>query len=409
MIRIYLTPFNDFGEFSDEIEVTADVDVGSIGKVRKQLDNSDYDIGILKFGSISLKLQNSTGKYSDVYNLQSIFRFRRGGSKVRVTWAPALPAICGLAVCGQTILAEEVDLFNGILNDDTSTMSLSDQIILFQALSFDSIFDNIVVPFDLLDDTDLMSDILFKTLDQDAFTSYVGLDAGRINLAVDFIPDDLTNFQDQTGTEAIKAILSAANSVIYFEDGFLNVEGREPSEDVKMHFYGQASSIGSENILAITDFRNGQNRIMNFVRLSSNSEDAPVISVQDKNSIDKWGVRSKDVSIEFATDEAKVKQSLHGILGEFKFPRREFLVDASMDAGTLALKLLDQVDFDYPPIAEKSGKFFPVVGVTKIGDPDYPLPYTTWDFKLYQEEKFKIMGFELDLKKEIISLSVRGV
>lgn len=403
MIRIYLTPFQDSGEFGDEIEITNDVDLGSLGKIKRSLDNSTYDIGVLRYNNLNLKLQNSHGKYSDVLNLRSVFRFRRSGSKIRVTWAPGPPAICGVAICGQTILSEEVNIFRGILNDDAAKMSADDQIIQFIALSYDSQFSKLIVPFADLDAGDTLKDVLVKILDQPAMTRYATIDPDNFDLQVNYVIDDLSWFENKTAKEAVEKILLAANSVVFVEDESIKTRGRITTEDVMFSFFGQASTLGNENIASIDDFRNGQNRLINFIRWRDEGE-----ALRDDESITKWGASLKEIDCEFVTNGVKQLQTATSILGEFAQPKKELSLGALMDADTIELKFLDRVDIDYPTVFKPSGKYVPIIGLTKVGDLDSPLPHILWDFWLAQDENFKIMGIELDLKNEKVTFDLRG-
>lgn len=404
MIRIYLQPFDDAGMFGEEIEVTSDVDRDALGKIKRSLGDTTYDIGILRYNNLSLKLQNWHGKYSDVDNLKSVFRFRRSGSKVRVTWAPAAPAICGIAVCGESILSEEVTIYRGILNDDASVMDADDQIMHFDVLSYDSQFSKVIVPYSDLSGSDTLKDILVKILDQAAITRYATVDSEDINLEVDYIPDDLTWFENKTGKEAIEKILLVSNSVLYIDQDSIIATGRTPSDEVKESFFGQNSAIGNENITGINDFRNGNNRIINFVRWQDSS-----VSESNGESIGKWGVFLKELDVEFVTDSDKQSQSAESIVDEFKEPKKELRLETFITADSIELKFLDKVDIDYPTVVEASGKYLPVVGLTQIGDFESPLPRSLWDFNLNQDQKFKIMGIEVDLKRELISFDLRGI
>lgn len=403
MIRIYLTPFQDDGSFGSEIEITSKVDIGSLGKVKRSLSNSTYDIGVLRYNSLNLKLHNSQGEFSDVDNLRSVFRFRRSGSKIRITWAPAEPAICGNAICGETILAEEVTIFRGILNDDASKMDIKDQILEFNVLSYDSQFAKVLVPYADLSGGDTLKDILVKILNQDQITKYCDVDEDNINLQIDYIPDDITVYEDLTGQEAIEKIMLAANSIIYVEDDVLKACGREAGETVVHHFYGQSSPRGNENIFSIGDFRNGQNRIINFVRWKDGA------AIRSPGSIESWGAFLKELSIDFVTNSGKQELTAQSIVDEFKDPKREMRVETILDAKTVELRFLNRVDIDYPSVVDSAGKYLPIVGLAKIGDVESPLPNILWDFRMSQDQPLKIMGMEIDLKKEMISFELRAI
>lgn len=405
MIRVYITPLDDNGDFADEIDISSYVDMNSIGKIKRSLDNSAYDIGVFRYNNMSLKLHNSSGRFSEVGNLRSIFRTRRAGSKVRVTWAPDFAPICGVAVCGECVLSEEVDVYKGVLNDDATRMTVDDQIADFQVLSYESQLSKVMVPYGDLSGSDTLKDLLYKTLNQAEITKYLQVLESNLNLMVDYIPDDLTWFDLKTGKEAIEALLLVSNSVLYCEGDVLKVVGRMPSADIQKSFYGQASNMGNENIFQIENFRTGQNRILNVLRWKDGGMGAAV----NYESVGRWGAFPKDLDVEFVTDNAKQSSSAASIVNEFKEPKRELELATILEPDALGLKFLDRVNIDYPTVWESSGKYFPVVGVTKIGDIESPLPHIMWDLRINQDRDFKIMGIEVDLKSEMITYNLREV
>lgn len=403
MIRVYITPFDDFGEFGTEMDVTPYVDLSSIGKIKRGLDNSTYDIGVFRYNNLSLKLHNSGGKFSEVENLRSIFRTRRAGSKVRVTWAPDFPPVCGIAVCGEAVLSEEIDIYNGVLNDDATQVSIDDQIIPFQVLSSESQLSKIMVPYEDLSGSDTLKDILFKILDQVEVTRYLTVLTGNLSLTVNYIVDDLTWFENRTGKEAIERILLVSNSVLYCDGNTLKAVGRSPGGSVVKSFFGQASLLGNENIFDIPSYRTGQNRILNVVRWK---EGAAAVNVE---SIGRWGAFPKELDVEFVSDSTKQTSSAESIVNEFKAPKKELEMQTVLGPEVIALKFLDRVDIDYPTIAASAGKYLPVVGLTKIGDIESPLPHIMWDLQITQDLNFKIMGMEIDLKTEMIAYNLREI
>lgn len=403
MIAVYLTPLDDLGGFGEEVEITSDVELSSVGKIRRALDNSTYDIGILRYNSLNLKLFNSQGKYSDIDNLNSIFRYRRSGSKIRITWAPGPPLYCGMFNCGEAILSEEVTIYRGIINDDAAKMAIDEQIIELAVLSYDSQFSKILVPFSSLVLGDSLKEILFKILNQTAVTDYLTVDVDNFEFEIDYDPDDLAWFENRTGKEAIEKILLAANSVIFIEDDVLYTSSRAPSAEVEKTFYGQASQIGNENILNMQDFRWGHNRVINLVRWKDGAASS------DPFSVERWGASPKDIDAEFVTNLTNQESTAASIVTEFKNPKKEFTLSTPLDVDAVGLSFLDRVNADYPTVVQAAGRFLPIVGLTEIGDIQSPLPKTLWDFKLDTEEHFKIMSIDIDPKSEIISFGLRGV
>ncbi len=139
MWRTYLTPFLDSGNYGTEIEITDDVEIDSIGTIDNNLDNTDYNIGIYRSSNFSITIRNDSGIYSDVGQPNSIFRHKRSGSKLRFTWSHNSARLkCGFVPCGNSVLTQEITVFNGLLDDSSLTLDLVNQELSFNTLGLDS-------------------------------------------------------------------------------------------------------------------------------------------------------------------------------------------------------------------------------------------------------------------------------
>lgn len=404
MIRVYLTPFDDAGNFADEIEITSDVDLSSIGKIKRRLDSTEYDVGILRFSNAKLKIRNTTGRFSMPPDFNSVFKVRRSGSKVRITWnINEENPQCGNATCGGVWLGEEVDIYNGILDDSNSKMNAGDQIVNFDILSLDSLISKVETP--TISVSDYFSDAILDILNQSAITDYLTVDAGNISLTIDRQFDDISWFSEKTGLESLQRLLLASNSVLYVEGTTVYVAPRTPGGTVSKTFYGQASNEGNEDILDLRDIRNGQNRIFNFVRFKDTTDVS-----KNSDSISDYGVRLKELDLEFITNSTKRTDICSSIVTEFKDPKQELVLESVLDFENYALGFLDRVAIDYPTPLYTVGTPIPIVDSAKVDDSGTPLPYEVWNFELDATEKnFKIMGFEIDPKKETIYFNLREI
>lgn len=418
MIRVFITPFDEYGNFTAEVEVSDDVLADSLGTIKRALDQTEYDIGILKNSNLTIKLENSGGKYSEADVESSIFRFKRSGSKVRLSWSSFTDVFCGDAIVGESILAEDINLFEGILVDDSSRMNAQDQVIQFQILSYESILDKTIVPpiepmlaSPILSPPNpfpapskLLSEILFFILNQSSVTRYISILQGNIVPTIDYIPDSIENLQNKTLKEALSDLLLMCNSTLIIDGNVLFIVGRAPSTALKYTFFGQASELGNENTLDLTDFRNGQNRIINFIRF-----DQTTFVTKDTFSVNKWGAFVKELDTDYVSTESKLNSLAVTYLNEFKNPKKEFTLKTGLNYEILSLKFLDRVNIDYPTIYSTAGVNFPIIDQTEIGDPKAPLPYLTWAFSLDPSEYFKILAFDIDLKTETVSFYLRGI
>lgn len=407
MIKVYLTPFDGTGGFADELDVTPDVDLSSIGKIRLRLDSTEYDVGILRFSNLKLKMRNTRGKYSVPDGLISIFNERRSGSKVRVTWnIDEENPQCGNAICGSIRLGEEVDLFNGVLDDSNSKMNAGDQIVNFDVLSLDSLITKVTTPTILV--SEYFTDAIYNILNQSEITKYLTVDASNISVSIDRQFDSVTWFSERSGKESLQKLLLASNSVLYVQGTTVYVSPRTHGASVVKTFYGQASEEGNEDILNLMKIRNGQNRIFNFVRFKDTTDVA-----KDTPSIEEWGIKPdppKNLEIDFITNSTKREEICQNIVDEFKDPKQELDIEVELNYENYNLNLLDQIAIDYPLAFYSQGDALPIVEVAKTEDVTTPLPYEVWQFELDPDEiTFKIMGFEIDAKRETISMNLRGI
>ena len=85
-LRVYIKPFTTTGEYGEFEDVTKYVDRSSISSIKNQIDSTEFDIGVIKPSSISLKLANESGKFSDVGTINTMFATKRTDSIVKVTW-----------------------------------------------------------------------------------------------------------------------------------------------------------------------------------------------------------------------------------------------------------------------------------------------------------------------------------
>ena len=89
--RVYINPFDDSGNYTSFQEITPDVDMKALKSISEKTDNTDFDIGIYRNNKFNLKVNNIDGKYSDVGVANSIFRFTRSNSKVKISASCSTP------------------------------------------------------------------------------------------------------------------------------------------------------------------------------------------------------------------------------------------------------------------------------------------------------------------------------
>lgn len=407
--RVYLQLFTDGGEYSGEwVEITEDVDFDKMSAIQNDLDNTEYDIGVYRSNYINLILRNDHGRYSDLNGLNSIFRYKRSGTLVKITWELTNELnYCGINYVDDMYTSEELVIFTGLLNDEATEQSIQEQNVSFKVLSRDSIFQKVVVPFDDLSDGDLISDVIFACLNQEEITRVLTVDAGNISVDTDLEIDAVASLENKTVQEALAELLLCSNSVIYIDrNGAIVVSPRTASADVEMTFYGQTSGLGSENIQDVSKLKSGIARTFNFFTWASSSTFS-----EDDTSRTRYGTRKKEISTDLFTDVGKRTTILNALRDEFGNPKREFDLITFWNYQTELLNILDKVTIDYPPVyLQNVQDTLPICGTAICGDEETAtLPRTLWDFVLTTETEFKILGRSIDPRTGLVKFKLREI
>lgn len=404
-IRVYMKPYDSQGEYKpDYVEVTRDV--VSMGAISQQLENSDYDVGVFRESSFSLKLRNDTGKFSGVTNLKSIFRYRRNGVKVKITFDRRdYDLICGFFYPGDfEFLSNEVFVFEGFLNDVSSSSDIEAQSIEFKVLGKESAFDNTLGGVADVNIGDNLSDAIFTALNHPDITDLFTLDVGNINVGTDVAIDSIDGFDSKTVKDALSSFLKLSRSVLTIdEDNVINITSRDAQGVDVYPFFGQASISGIENILNITNYREGLNRLFNFWTWGSTN-----VNSTDVSSATLYGVFSKDFSDSVIDDgsTAKIQTLLDDVRDEFSLPKVELELETPLAEDVLALAVLSKVNIDYPTVYTPfDDSPLPRYGQVVYGGAKYP--YGQWSLTIPTTKTFKIMGRKIDPAKRTIIFKLR--
>lgn len=402
--RVYINPFDDFGEYTGYVEVTEDVIFTSLGSINQDLDNTQYDIGVFRVSNFTMQLRNNHGLYSDVGEPETLFRYKRSNSLVKVTWEVEIDGpYTGLAESESGYLSEETTMFIGFINDESSTMDLKDAKLSFTCVGRESLFQRAIVPFGSINNGDLFSEVLYAILNQAEITDHLTVLQANITCDTDLTIDSIASLQNQTVQEGLNKLLLASNSVLYIQNDTIYVSPRTVGADLVFSFYGQGSSNGIENIIGISDIKSGLNRVFNFVTWA----DTALFS-EDATSSTKYGIRKKEVSFDFITDNTKRTSILDGLRDEFRNPKREFNIVTPLTYESLEVTLLDKVSIDYPTIYLPSpGIEFPICGVAICGES--VLPRGLWAFSVLSTDEFKVIGKAIDINNAQLRFRVRMV
>ncbi len=403
---MYLKQFVSEGVYADDFtEITRDT--LKFGNISQQLDNTDYDIGVLRNGGLTITMRNDEGKYGEADTLKSVFKFKRSDSIIKITWDfRDYDLIAGFFSPGEEPLTDEVEIFRGLITEVSSASDIREQDVVFSVLAFETLFEREIVPIDAISDGDDVSEILFTILDQAKITDLLTVDVGNISVGLDTAIDLKESLENKTVKEALEELLFISNSVLRIEDSVIYVTDRSESVDTEHEFFGQASINGIENVIAIKAFRDGLNRTFNFWGWENSS-----LFSRDTSSVDKYGVLKHTIAsdlIELAST-SKIQSILDSNKTSFAFPKTEFQLETPVNYETLALNLLDKVSVDYPTVyTPADNNPLPRYG-QNFYDSSAVYPFEQWSLNISSVDRFKILAKRIDPMKSTMIFTLRKV
>jgi len=402
-VRIYINPFDTTGEYTSYQDVTKYVKDKS-AVVKRQVDNNEYDVGVLTYNNLSLTFNNINGKFNEADNIQSIFDYKRSNSKVKITWEiNTHPLYCGFVECGTYYLGTEVTIFEGLLNDEGSKTDIDSQFINFTVLGFESILDKVETPFSSIANDDKVSEILYDCLNQSDITEILTVSLANITPSYDAVIDDVSDLEETTVKETLDILLEISNSILNIIDNVIYIVPRTATPTVQQTFYGQSARASGEDILSIKDIRQGLHKTFNLWKW----EDT-VLTARSSSSIEKYGVRKKEISYVGITTEATKQAILNSSRTEFGEPKKEIKLTTLLNYDTYNLAILDRVAIDYPTVFFPSDEnVLPMFGVSTFGNDKFP--FGVWALTFDTNTNFKILGKDINLQKEIITLTLREI
>jgi hypothetical protein len=123
--------------------------------------------------------------------------------------------------------------------------------------------------------------------------------------------------------------------------------------------------------------------------------------------VQAYGFRQKKVTLDFMTNTTKIDRIAARAVSEWKTPKIEVNVKVATQVAK-DLRLLDPVSVSHPfRLKPPPGTFLPIIGVTKIGDADQPLPYTYGSVEIPARIKFKVIEIEDNVEKFTSILKLR--
>jgi hypothetical protein len=408
--RAYIKPFDAGGAYASEwIEVTKYVVWDDVGTLQQDLENNEYDVGVLRFSAFTMVFRNETGKFSDVDEDSSIFRYKRAGTLVRITYMPApVEARCGWAFCGDpetaVIVEAETEVFTGLLSDEATTLDLASSKIKFQVLGRESAYQNLSSNSAAFSGSPLVSAALLTLLNRTEVQPYLTVGSAYISVENNVAVGSIAAFENKTAKEVLGDLLLGGNAILYIgSSDTLYVAPRTAGSTVAMTFYGPGSVSGIENIQDIRGIRSGVSRTFNYLTWS----DDPTVLASDADSVLQYGVRKKEIGIECFTGSPTRQAILDAIRDEFADPRKELELSCALTPDTLALALLDRVALDYPQVITENYGEIPLVG-TAIVD-EAILPGALFDFQIDTSTNWNIISRAVLIKEGLMRFKLREI
>ena len=356
--KVFLTPLVSEGTYGDEIEISNFVKTANLSSIKKNTDSEDFNIGDYRLGSISLTCTNYCGEFND-NDPRSFFVYKSANSKIRVVYFDSL--------------TESSGSFKGLVSDEGTSFSAEDDTAKLKILANDSIIDTVQVQGGTLDNGDLFSDALKALLNVPAITAVLTFDSDEIEVALDLAIDTVTPLSNISTWQAVRQLLIASNSVLYIDDETIKVKTRDENTQNVSYFYGPGDTLDRENIIKITDYNNGAQRIFNSIKINDTL-------YTDEVSEEWFGLSQKPFTMDFITDSDKELLIAKQLVNQFRYPRLEFKL-------TCTTQLANQIDF------------FDTIGVSH---PIKARPYRTTNAPLWDLAKY-------DTAEDVFPIDFGGV
>ena len=368
--KIYLTPKTGEFTYGDEIQISAEILFNGVKTMKKSIDASDHEVGVYTYGDIALKVINKDGKYNDETDGRSVFKYSRDLAKIRVDYSDD---------------NGDVTRFKGLINDEATKQDLDKEEISFRVLSNDSVIRTTKVAGGLIADGVLASDAIKSILNQAKILSVLNYSSSNINVDQDFIVDVGSKFDNKNARKALNDLLVAANSVLIIDSSDnVIVQSRDENSGDILNLYGPYDEEMRQNIHGVKKYNSGKHRTFTSVKVGG-------LEVSDNGFVLDYGYRQLERTLDFITNDATKTTVATKILNEFKMPR----IELEISVPTYIVKnsnLLDSVSINYPlRLKRANNKFLPIIGITKIGDSEMPLPDAFGNASISPAIGFKII------------------
>ncbi len=356
--QVFISPLVSLGQYGPNVDVSEDISETDLGNMVRKIEALDFDFGSFVYDKATVRIINRGGKYN---NVSDFFPLKRDLAKVQIFYIDRF----GIAVLK----------FEGLLNESGSSSGQNNENVRFLIVSNQSILKQVQVSTGLIQDNNLFSEAIKKTLDQTLITNILNFEPNLIQPSLDLAIDNASEFDSKPAQTVLNQLLLASNSVFFLDSqNKMNVKGRIKTDN-KTTFFGASDPFGRENIMRIDSIKEGYQRVFNSIVVNN-------VESIDNVSVTNFGLRQKSLSFGFITSPTKAEQIGGAILSEFKEPKKELKVTVSTrDARDLMF--LDKIELDI------NNNLYNDVGI---------------DFK----DRFKVMSIVENTRELTTILELRG-
>lgn len=386
-IRVYLTPLINYSIYGDEIEVTDYV--SSIGRLKRQIERDDGEIGKFDYDNVAVKFYNRDGRFtfSDFFSDgRSFFKFRRDKAKLRITY---------------DFNGVETELFKGLLLEDDNKADLKQETISLQFRSIVSELSYLDVIGGLISPRDTVSRVVKKVLNQPALRQVITYNEDNINIPskVDLVLDDAGVLDDETCKQCLDLLLLATNTVLYVtNDNNVIVNTREQEKP-------NSRSFNQDNIINIKDIKDGFNKLFNKVSIGEGDSKVVARNNTSINFYNKTRPKNLDNIITFFTDVEKREILAQNIVDSFSEIKQELTVVTTID-NALNIDLLDTVSLQYEGNIKPTGEITPQIDITELDQENAPLPYELIPL-IIEKTDYRVIGINYNLSNYTVDVTMR--
>lgn len=389
--QVLFTPLVSQNTYGDIVDVSQDIDVTDfiknkgIKKIKRELDNGDYDFGVFTFNNIDLKFINYRGIFSPPGQANSIFSFTRDRCRVKVNFLDSEGVI--------------TTSFEGLINEEGTRQNIIESRITFKVLSLDSIFRKEKISGGVVSSSGNMKNALISILNRPPFNTLLVFDENNINLDVDYDIDNANYFDGISVQEGVANILIASNSILFINKlNEIIVSPRTLSSGKVYFMYGPNDQLGRSNILGIKDYNTGLHRVFNSVRVNDQG-------AEDDNLISYLTFREKKIDLPFITSTENAQEIADNLVDNFKIPKNEMEIVVKTE-DFKDINFLDQVSISYPKrYAPARNSELPVYGFSKYAESKYP--HTIGEIEIDQKKSWFVYGITELTDKFVTHLKLR--